>query len=144
MDLLTQAYEERQGRGEGVAGGVNTFMHWHFTSACMRPILACNALGTTLKVAEANFSYPACGATEILYIKISSLSVSIHLSLFKDGRIIKCLITEKRHQNIMVNCSITCYYSWAMYSTNGPFYARFRDHPGNKVFVSRKRLLVKT
>ena len=73
-----------------------------------------------------------------------SLPVSIDLSLFKDGRIIKCLITEKRHQNIMVNCSITCYYSWAMYSTNGPFYARFRDHPGNKVFVSRKRLLVKT
>ena len=112
MDLLTQAYEERQGRAEGVAGGggVNTFMHWRFTSACMRLILSCNALGTTLIVTEANFSYPALGATESLYIKISvtvSLSVSIDLSLFKDGRIIKCLFTEKRHQNIMANCSIT-------------------------------------
>ena len=125
-------------------GGVNTFMHWRFTSAFMRLILSCNTLGTTLIVAEANFSYQAREATEILYIKISVTVSVIDLSLFKDGRIIKCLITEKRHQNIMVNCSITCYYSWAMYSTNGPFYARFRDHPGNKVFVSRKRLLVKT
>ena len=72
MDLLTQAYEERQGQAEGVAGGgVNTFMHWHFTSACMRLILSCNALGTTLIVTEANFSYPALGATESFYIKIS-------------------------------------------------------------------------
>ena len=67
MDLLTQAYEERQGRrGEG---GVNTFMHWHFTSACLRQILLCNALGTTLIVAEANFSYPVCGAIEFFLHK---------------------------------------------------------------------------
>ena len=85
MDLLTQAYEERQGWGEGVVGGgVNTFMHWHFTSACMCLILSCNALGTTLIVAEANFSYPPHGATEILYIKIS-VAVSVNRSVFIQG-----------------------------------------------------------
>ena len=85
MDLLTQAYEERQGHGEGGAGGgVNTFMHWRFTCACMRLILSCNALGTTLIVAEANFSYPASGATEILYIKIS-VTVSVNTSVFIQG-----------------------------------------------------------
>ena len=57
----------REWRGEGE--GVNTFMHWHFTSACMRLILSYNALGTTLMVAEANFSYPARGATEIFVHK---------------------------------------------------------------------------
>ena len=82
---MTQAYEERQGQGEGVVGeGVNTFMHWRFTSACMRLILSCNALGTTLLVAEANFSYPARGATEILYIKII-VTVSVNTSVFIQG-----------------------------------------------------------
>ena len=86
MDLLTQAYEERQGHGEGGAGGggVNTFMHWRFTCACMRLILSCNALGTTLKVAEASFSYPAHGATGILYIKIS-VTASVNRSVFIQG-----------------------------------------------------------
>ena len=86
MDLLTQAYEERQGRGEGVAreGKVNTFMHWRFTCACMRLILSCNALGTTLIVAEANFSYPARRATEILNIKIS-VTVRVNRSVFIQG-----------------------------------------------------------
>ena len=85
MDLLTQAYEERQGHGEGGAGGgVNTFMHWRFTCSCMRLILLCNALGTTLIVAEANFSYPARGATEILYIKIS-VTASVNRSVFIQG-----------------------------------------------------------
>ena len=87
MDLLTQAYEERQGRGEGVVRGggvVNTFMHWRFTSACMHLILSCNALGTTLIVAEANFSYPARGAIEILYIKIS-FTASVNRSVFIQG-----------------------------------------------------------
>ena len=70
----------REGRG----GGVNTFMHWRFTCACMRLILSCNALGTTLIVAEANFSYPARGATEILYIKIS-VTASVNRSVFIQG-----------------------------------------------------------
>ena len=81
MDLLTQVYEERQGRG---GGGVNTFMHWHFTSACIHLILLYNALGTTLIVAEANSSYPARGATEILYTKIS-VTVSVNTSVSIQG-----------------------------------------------------------
>ena len=84
MDLLTQAYEERQGRRGGGGEGVNTFMHWHFTSACMRQILLCNALGTTLIVAEANFSYPVCGAIEFFCIKIS-VTVSVNTSVFIQG-----------------------------------------------------------
>ena len=64
--------------------GVNTFMHWRFTSACMRVMLSCNALGTTLIVAEANFSYIACGATEILYIRII-VTVSVNTSVFIQG-----------------------------------------------------------
>ena len=68
----------------GRGGEVNTFMHWSFTSACMCLILSCNALGTTLIVAEANFSYPAHGATEILYIKIS-VTVSVNRSVFIQG-----------------------------------------------------------
>ena len=71
-------------KGRVGGGGVNTFMHWRFTSACMRLILSLNALGTTLIVAEANFSYPACGATEILYIKIS-VTVSVNTSVFIQG-----------------------------------------------------------
>ena len=71
----------REWRG---GGGVNTFMHWRFTSACMRLILSCNTLGTTLIVAEANFSYQARGATEILYIKIS-VTVSVNRSVFIQG-----------------------------------------------------------
>ena len=74
----------RVGGREWRGGGVNTFMHWRFTSACMRLILSCNALGTTLIVAEANFSYPARGATEILYIKIS-VTVSVNRSVFIQG-----------------------------------------------------------
>ena len=35
-------------------------------------------------VAEANFSYPACGATEILYMKIS-VTVSVNTSVFIQG-----------------------------------------------------------
>ena len=69
------------GRG---GGGVNTFMHWRFACACMRLILMCNALGTNLIVAVANFSYPTCGATEILYIK-SSVTVSVNTSVFIQG-----------------------------------------------------------
>ena len=71
-------------KGRVGGGGVNTFMHWRFTNACMRLILSLNALGNTLIVAEANFSYPACGATEILYIKIS-VTVSVNTSVFIQG-----------------------------------------------------------
>ena len=74
----------RVGGGSGEGGGVSTFMHWRFTCACMRLILSCNALGTTLIVAEVNFSYPARGATEILYIKIS-VTVSVNRSVFIQG-----------------------------------------------------------
>ena len=71
-------------KGRVGGGGVNTFMHWRFTSACMRLILSLNSLRNTLIVAEANFSYPACGATEILYIKIS-VTVSVNTSVFIQG-----------------------------------------------------------
>ena len=54
----------------GGGGGGRAFMHWHFTSACMLLILL-YVLGTTLDtLVQANFSYPACGGTEILYITV--------------------------------------------------------------------------